>query len=128
MTIATAPAGFKAGRAPQLDSENAAIGYLLRHCRDLTRADAIEHCAVFLMSEHAMTEARAEVIAIQAFAELESLNQVAWIDTEATTPSIVVLRTAGGAPVAFSVGDLLAARELARDRGTLRTVNQRPLQ
>jgi len=128
MTIATFPACRAAGRAPQLDSENAAIGYLLRYCRGLDRAEALENCTQFLMSEYDQTESAAELAAIHASAELESLNQVAWIDIDASTASVVVLRTAGGTPVPFTVGDLLAARELARDRGALRVVNQRPLQ
>lgn len=128
MTIATKTAGTSAGRALQLDSENAASGYLMRYCRGLERRDALENCTLFLMSEQTLTEERAEIVAIQAYAEIESFNQVAWIDAESTTASVVVLRTAGGTPMAFTVSDLIAAREVARDRGALRTVNQRPLQ
>ncbi|WP_110686994.1 hypothetical protein [Salinicola aestuarinus] len=128
MTMTTAPAGFQAGRVPQLDSENAAIGYLLRYGRGLSRRESLENCTQFLMSEHAMSEAKAELAAIHASAELESLNQVAWIDLEASTSHVVVLRTAGGTPVPFTVGDLLAQRKSARDRGALRVVNHRPLQ
>lgn len=128
MTLATLPAGRMAGRAPQLDPKNAATGYLLRYCKGLDRASALEHCTLFLMSENAMSESSAELAAIHANAELESLNQVAWLDLEASTTDVVVLRTAGGVPIPFTVGDLLAARELARDRGALRIVNQRPLQ
>ena len=128
MTIATLPAGRTAGRAPQLDSENAAIGYLLRYCRGLDRRTALENCTLFLMSEYDQTESAAELAAIHASAELESLNQVAWIDIEASTANVVVLRTAGGTAIPFTVGDLLAQRENARDRGTLRTVKPRPIQ
>lgn len=128
MNIATLPVGHAAGRAPKLDPNNVATGYLLRYCRGLDRATALENCTQFLMSEYDMTESAAELAAIHASAELESLNQVAWIDIDASTASVVVLRTAGGVPVPFTVGDLLAAREQARDRGALRTVNPRPLQ
>ncbi len=128
MTTLTAPAGRHAGRAPQLDPQNAATAYLLRHCRGLERAAALEDCTRHLMSEHAMSEATAELAALHASAALESLNQVAWIDLEASTRDVVVLRTAGGAPVSFTVGDLLAQRQRARNRGALRTVNHRPLQ
>ncbi|WP_353981664.1 hypothetical protein [Salinicola endophyticus] len=127
MTIDTLTVGRAAQRAPQLDPQNAATAYLLRHCRGLDRAAALEDCTRHLMSEHAMTEARAELAALHASAELESLNQVAWLDLSASTEHVVVLRTAGGAPIPFTVGDLLAARELARDRGALRVVNHRPL-
>ncbi|MGQ7242791.1 hypothetical protein ACUN9V_04940 [Salinicola sp. V024] len=128
MTIATAPAGFKAGRAPQFDSENTAIGYLLRYGRGLKRATALENCTQFLMSEYDLTESAAELAAIHASAELESLNQVAWIDLDASTAQVVVLRTAGGTPIPFTVGDLLAQREQARDRGALRVIQPRPIQ
>ncbi|WP_251978589.1 hypothetical protein [Salinicola avicenniae] len=128
MTIATASAGHLAKRLPQLDPKNAATAYLLRYCRGLERREALENCTQFLMSELAMPEARAELEAIHASAELESLNQVAWIDLDASTRDVVVIRSAGGVPVSFTVGDLLAARESARDKGTLRVIRQRPLQ
>ncbi|OLO05087.1 hypothetical protein [Salinicola socius] len=128
MTIATLPAGRQARRLPKLDPKNAATGYLLRYCRGLDRRAALENCTLFLMSELAMPEAKAELSAIHASAELESLNQVAWIDLESSTEHVVVLRTAGGTPISFTVGDLLATREQARDRGALRIVRPRPQQ
>lgn len=128
MTITTLSAGPRARRLPQLDPKNAATGYLLRYCRGLNRREALENCTHFLMSEQAMPEAKAELAAIHASAELESLNQVAWLDLEASTEHVVVLRTAGGLPISFTVGDLLATREQARDRGALRVVRSRPLQ
>lgn len=128
MTIATLSAGPQARRLPQLDPKNAATGYLLRYCRGLERRAALENCTLFLMSEHAMPEAKAELSAIHASAELESLNQVAWIDLESSTRDVVVLRTAGGVPVPFTISDLLAFREQARDRGALRVVSHRPQQ
>lgn len=128
MNIATLPVGHLAGRAPQLDPNNVATGYLLRYCRGLNRATALENCTQFLMSEYDMSESAAELAAIHAHAELESLNQVAWIDIDASTANVVVLRTAGGTAIPFTVGDLLAQRESARDRGALRTVKPRPIQ
>ncbi|MAM57338.1 MAG: hypothetical protein CMN25_08395 [Salinicola sp.] len=128
MTITTLSAGPRARRLRQLDPKNAATGYLLRYCRGLNRREALENCTQFLMSEQAMPEAKAELAAIHASAELESLNQVAWLDLESSTEYVVVLRTVGGLPISFTVGDLLAAREQARDRGALRVVRSRPLQ
>ncbi|MEO1852735.1 MULTISPECIES: hypothetical protein [Chromohalobacter] len=128
MTTMTVPAGRAAGRAPQLDLKNAASAYLLRHCQGLSRPDAIEACAVELMTRHDISEATAELQALQAHAELETLHQAAWVDVDATTSSVVVMRTSGGKPVAFTVNDLLAMREHALEQGTLRCTAARPRQ
>ena len=70
------------------------------------------------MSEHA-----AEIAAIQAYAEVSSVSQVAHIDIAATTQHVVVLRTMGGRPVMFTADDLVHVLESARDEGRARVVN-----
>lgn len=116
-------------RAAQLDPHNLATAELWRH-RWTNRVDALANCIEHLVVNHDMTENAAELAAIQAYAELESANQVARIDTDATTAHVVVMRTEGGRPVMFTVDDLLRVLQQARDAGLVRVVNRdtrRPL-
>lgn len=116
-------------RAPQLDPHNLATAELWRH-RWTNRVDALASCIEHLVVNHDMTENAAELAAIQAYAEMESANQVARIDTDATTAHVVVMRTEGGRPVMFTVDDLLRVLQQARDAGLVRVVNRdtrRPL-
>lgn len=110
-------------QAPLLDPANVAITWLLRHGKSLDRVAALEGCIEHLMSDHLMSEPTAEVQAMQAYAELNSLNQVCTIDAELTTAYVVVLRTADGRPVMFTAGDLAQVLASARVAGRARVVN-----
>jgi hypothetical protein len=99
--------------APQKDAHNIAAGRLLRD-RWENRVNALANCIEHLIVDHDMTEANAELVTIQAYADLESTNQVARIDIDACTPHVVVLRTEGGRPVVFTVTDLMHVLTQAR--------------
>ncbi len=103
-------------QAPQLDTHNVAIAELWRH-RWENRTNALANCIDHLVTVHDMTEAAAEVAAIQALADLECENKLARIDMNATTSHVVVLRTEGGRPVMFTVADLMRVLEQARADG-----------
>ncbi|PAU76759.1 hypothetical protein [Halomonas salipaludis] len=107
---------INAARAPQLDSHNLAIAVLWRH-RWENRVTALANCIEHLVTVHDMTEAAAELAAIQAYADLESENTLATIDMDASTSHIVVMRTEGGRPAMFTVSDLLRILGQARDEG-----------
>lgn len=113
----------RAARVIQLDPDNAAVGWMFRHGHRLDRVTAIEELTLFLMSEYAMTERAAEIAALQAYAETSSVSQLASIDIDASTAHLVVLRTAGGRAVAFTVDDLMRTLEQARADGHARVVN-----
>ncbi|SHE99749.1 hypothetical protein SAMN02745148_01554 [Modicisalibacter ilicicola DSM 19980] len=106
-----------------LDPTNAATSYLMRHAMHLNRVDALESCIVHLMSQNDLSERNAELHAIQAYAELNCLNQTAIIDADATTAHVVVLRTEGGRPVMFTADDLMKVLQSAREEGRARVVN-----
>ncbi|SOC56433.1 hypothetical protein SAMN05421509_10738 [Chromohalobacter canadensis] len=99
--------------APHQDAHNLAAARLFRD-RWENRANALANCIDHLVVDHDMTEEKAELVAIQAYADLESTNQVARIDTDASTSHMVVLRTEGGRPVMFTVTDLMHILEQAR--------------
>ncbi|MDF9432997.1 hypothetical protein [Chromohalobacter israelensis] len=102
--------------APHQDAHNLAIAQLWRD-RWENRVNALSNCIEHLVVDHDMTEANAELVAVQAYAELESTNQLASIDVDATTSSVVVLRTEGGRPVVFTALDLMRVLEQARNDG-----------
>ncbi|WP_227369856.1 hypothetical protein [Halomonas sp. M20] len=106
-----------------LDPNNAATSWLMRNAMHLPRVDALEGCIVHLMSQNELSERDAELHAMQAYAELNCLNQVATIDAEATTSYLVVLRTADGRPVMFTADDLMKMLDNARRNGNARVVN-----
>lgn len=105
-----------AARLPQLDPHNVALGQLWRH-RGESRIDALNNCIEHLVVNHDMSEPTAELSAIQAYAEMDSANQLARIDTDATTSHVVVLRDEGGRPVMFTVTDLMHVLKQARVDG-----------
>ena len=110
-------------RAPHLDPQNVAVGWMFRYGHQLDRVTALEECTLHLMGEYDMSEHAAEIAAIQAYAEVSSVSQVAHIDIAATTQHVVVLRTMGGRPVMFTADDLVHVLESARDKGRARVVN-----
>jgi hypothetical protein len=109
--------------APQLDTESLATGYLFQ-VRWENRVTALHHCIRQLVANHDMTEAAAELAALQAYAAIEGTNQGARIDVDATTSDLVVLRTDTGCPVAFTTADLLRLLQRARHEGAAVVVDQ----
>lgn len=100
--------------APHLDAHNLAAARLFRN-RWENHANALANCIEHLVVDHDMTEANAELVAIQAYADIESANQAESIDIDASTSSVVVLRTGDGHPVMFTVTDLMRVLEQARE-------------
>lgn len=109
--------------APQLDTESLATGYLFK-VRWESRVSALRYCIDQLATNHDMTEAAAELAAMQAYAAIESANQVARIDVDASTSDMVVLRTEGGRPVMFTTADLVRLLQRARDEGSAVVVDR----
>ncbi|WP_046079974.1 hypothetical protein [Halomonas sp. HG01] len=103
-------APIRPGAAPQLDPHNVAVGRLWRH-RDWHRAEALDDCIDYLCEAHEMTERTAENAALQALAELETINRRETIDLAATTSHAVVITNAAGQRIALTVSDL---RELLK--------------
>ncbi|SDJ88968.1 hypothetical protein [Billgrantia gudaonensis] len=99
--------------APQKDVHNLAAAQLFR-TRWENRVNALSRCIDHLVIDHEMTEEAAELVAMQAYADLESTNQLARIDLDASTSHVVVLRTEGGRPVMFTASDLVHLLEQAR--------------
>ncbi|WP_280570675.1 hypothetical protein [Chromohalobacter sp. 296-RDG] len=99
--------------APQLDAHNLATAQLFRD-RWENRVTALANCIEHLIVNHDMSETSAELVAVQAYAEIESANQAARIDVDATTSSVVVLHTKDGGPAVFTVTDLMRVLEQAR--------------
>lgn len=99
--------------AQHQDPHNIAAARLFRD-RWENRVNALANCIEHLVVDHEMTEENAELVAIQAYADLEATNQTARIDIDACTSHVVVLRTEGGRPVVFTVTDLMRVLEQAR--------------
>lgn len=92
-------------KAPQLDPHNVATAQLWRlrgEPRDVVLDETIDH----LMINHDMTEHRAENAALQALAELETLNTCDIVDLNATTTNAVVLSNGHGSRVVLTVRDI----------------------
>ncbi len=109
--------------APQLDAESLATGYLFK-VRWENRVSALRYCIDQLAINHDMTEAAAELAAMQAYAAIESANQVARIDVDASTSDMVMLRTEGGRPAMFTTADLVRLLQRARDEGSAVVVDR----
>ena len=99
--------------AQHQDPHNIAAARLFRD-RWENRVNALANCIEHLVVDHEMTEENAELVAIQAYADLEATNQTARIEVDACTSHVVVLRTEGGRPVVFTVTDLMRVLEQAR--------------
>lgn len=100
--------------AQHQDPQNLAAARLFRD-RWENRVTALANCIEHLVVDHEMTEEAAELVAVQAYADLEATNQTTRIDVEASTSHLVVLRTEGGRPVMFTVTDLMRILEQARN-------------
>lgn len=87
------------------------------------RAAALGSSIKQLVSQHDISQPAAEIAAIQAFADLDSVNTSARIDIDASTSHVVVLRDAGGRPTMLTVRDLAKVVQQARDAGLVSTVD-----
>lgn len=90
-----------------MNINEAACTYLLKLPRPYQRDVALERCTSHLIEEHGYSQEKASLAAIQALAELETLNQPAFIDASATTAHVVIVRRPGMPALALSVADLL---------------------
>lgn len=99
--------------AQHQDPHNIAAARLFRD-RWENRVTALANCVEHLVTAHDMPEERAELIAVQAYADLEATNQRARIEVDACTSHVVVLRTEDGTPAVFTVTDLVHLLEQAR--------------
>lgn len=94
----------------RLDDTNAATSFLLRLPRPIRREEAVGRCTAHLMQEHDIPQEKASILALQSYAELEAMNQTTWIDTDASTGNLVVIRQANGPAIAMTLRDILALR------------------
>ncbi len=90
--------------APQaLDTESLATGYLFQ-VRWENRVNALAFCIRQLMTHHDMTEAAAELAAMQAYAAIEGVNQAARIRCQhlrwCCAPRTAMIHYRPGSPVA----------------------------
>ena len=90
-----------------LNINDAASAFLLKLPRPYQRDIALERCTSHLIEQHGYSQETAGLAAIQAIAELETLNQPAYIDADASTSHVVIVRRPGKPALALSVGDLL---------------------
>ncbi|WP_417329545.1 hypothetical protein [Halomonas cupida] len=107
-----------------IDGHTVALAQLFRD-RSLCRRQALENCVEHLRTAASMTQANAELTAVQAYADLTSTNCSAHIDVDATTSHVVVIRLREGQTAAFTISDLISALESARREQRTIEVNQR---
>lgn len=88
-----------------------------------SRAEALRITIGTLVSDYGHSEATAEVAAIQAFADLDSVNESSRIDVDATTSHVVIFRDDSGRPVMLTARDLNRMIQQARDAGLARVVD-----
>ncbi|MFP3343342.1 hypothetical protein R0J87_12610 [Halomonas sp. SIMBA_159] len=88
-----------------------------------SRAEALRITIGALVNDYGHSEATAEVAAIQAFADLDSVNESSRIDVDATTSHVVVFRDDSGRPVMLTARDLSRMIQQARDVGLARVVD-----
>jgi hypothetical protein len=96
---------------------------LLWSHRHDSRAEALRITIGTLVHDYGHSEATAEVAAIQAFADLDSVNESARIDVDATTSHVVIFRDDSGRPVMLTARDLSRMIQQARDAGLARVVD-----
>lgn len=87
------------------------------------RAEALRITIGTLVNDYGISEATAEVAAIQAFADLDSANESSRIDLDATTSYVVVFRDDSGRPVMLTARDLSRMIQQARDAGMAQVVD-----
>ncbi|MFI2817887.1 hypothetical protein [Vreelandella piezotolerans] len=88
-----------------------------------SRAEALRSTIGTLVNDHGHSEATAEVAAIQAFADLDSVNESSRIDVDANTSHVVIFRDDSGRPVMLTARDLSRMIQQARDAGLARVVD-----
>lgn len=88
-----------------------------------SRAEALRVTIGTLVNDYGITEATAEVAAIQAFADLDSVNESSRIDVDATTSHVVIFRDDSGRPVMLTARDLNRMIQQARDAGMAQVVD-----
>lgn len=88
-----------------------------------SRAEALRVTIGTLVNDYGISEATAEVASIQAFADLDSVNESSRIDVDATTPHVVIFRDESGRPVMLTARDLNRMIQQARDAGLARVVD-----
>ncbi|WP_237673665.1 hypothetical protein [Vreelandella profundi] len=88
-----------------------------------SRAQALRVTIGTLVNDYAISEATAEVAAIQAFADLDSVNEASRIDVDATTSQVVIFRDASGRPVMLTARDLNRMINQARAAGLTQFVD-----
>lgn len=88
-----------------------------------SRAEALRITIGTLVNDYGHSEATAEVAAIQAFADLDSVNESSRIDVDASTSHVVVFRDNSGRPVMLTARDLSRMIQQARDAGLARVVD-----
>lgn len=88
-----------------------------------SRAEALRITIGTLVNDYGHSEATAEVAAIQAFADLDSVNESSRIDVDATTSHVVIFRDDSGRPVMLTARDLNRMIQQARDAGLARVVD-----
>ncbi|WP_447529835.1 hypothetical protein [Vreelandella sp. TE19] len=96
---------------------------LLWQHRWASRAEALRVTIGTLVNDYAISQAKAEIAAIQAFADLDSVNETASIDIDASTSHVVIFRDAGGRPVMLTARDLNRMIQQARDAGLAQVVD-----
>lgn len=96
---------------------------LLWQSRWDSRVEALRITIGTLVNDYAISEATAEVAAIQAFADLDSVNLSARIDVDATTSQVVIFRDAAGRPVMLTARDLDRMIQQARNAGLAQVVD-----
>lgn len=97
---------------PETKTYAAATEFLMQHRQHLTRRDALDHCTEHLVEQLEVSRNNASLIALQALADIECAGQSAWIDTQATTSHVVVIRDPDGRSIACTVKDLLRMHAL----------------
>lgn len=90
-----------------LNINDAACAYLLKLPRPYQRSVALERCTSHLIETRGCSHDTAALATIQAIAELETYNQPAYIDADASTAHVVIVRRPGQKALALSVADLL---------------------
>lgn len=88
-----------------------------------SRVEALRITIGKLVNDYGISEATAEVAAIQAFADLDSVNESSRIDVDATTSHVVVFRDESGRPVMLTARDLNRMIKQARDAGMAQVVD-----
>jgi Cu/Ag efflux pump CusA len=93
-------------------THSAAAEWLLRNGLSLNRDKAIEACTAHLIDSLEVSESTASQAALQALADIECAGQEAWIDVDASTAYVVVIRRPNGRSIACTVKDLIRVHAL----------------